>query len=483
MSRAVEAARAARPGPERRAHADVARLVLREDHVAHHPLGRRLDQWMRRRPGLLVVAGFAGAILVGTLLLLLPATATRPTTVLEALFTATSAVCVTGLVVVDTATHWTPLGQVVVLLLIQAGGLGIMTLATLLGLVIQRRLGLGSRLVAAASTRSVGTGDVRSVLLGVARVTLLVEGVVAALLAVRFAAAYDMTLGTALWQGVFHSVSAFNNAGFGLYSDNLVPFVVDPWVCLPLVVAVVVGGLGFPVLFELRREHRRPRRWSIHTRITLLMTGALLVGGWAFMLAAEWGNPATLGPLSTPGKLLAGFVAGVMPRTAGFNSLDIGAMDDGTLLGTDVLMFIGGGSAGTAGGIKVTTFAVLLVVIWSELRGDPDATILDRRMTPAIQRQALAVALLSVAAVIVPTVVITATSDLSLDQTLFEVVSAFATVGLSTGITADLAPWHQLLLVALMFAGRLGPVSLGAALAVRERQRLFRLPEGAPLVG
>ncbi|WP_307844663.1 TrkH family potassium uptake protein [Actinotalea solisilvae] len=466
-----------------RAPRDVGTVAAHTAGATPGGLLRRLVPGMRRRAGLLVVAGFAGAVVVGTLLLLVPATATRPTTVLEALFTATSAVCVTGLVVVDTATHWTPLGQVVVLLLIQAGGLGIMTLATLLGLVIQRRLGLGSRLVAAASTRSVGTGEVRSVLLGVARVTAVCEAVVAALLTVRFAVAYDMPFGTAVWQGVFHAVSAFSNAGFGLYSDSLVPFVADPWICLPLVGAVVVGGLGFPVLFELRREHRRPRRWSIHTKITMLMTAVLLLGGWLFMLAAEWSNPATLGPLSTPGKLLAGFVAGAMPRTAGFNSVDVGAMDDGTLLGTGVLMFIGGGSAGTAGGIKVTTFAVLLVVIWSELRGDPDATILDRRMTPAVQRQALAVALLSVAAVIIPTLVMTATSDLSLDEVLFEVVSALATVGLSTGITAELAPAHQLLLVALMFVGRLGPVSLGAALAVRERQRLFRLPEGAPLVG
>ena len=253
--------------------------------------------------------------------------------------------------------------------------------------------------------------------------------------------------------------------------------------CLPIAAAVVLGGLGFPVLFELRRQHRRPRRWSMHTKLTLIMTGVLLLGGWAFMLATEWNNPDTLGALSTPGKLLTGFFQGVMPRTAGFNSVDTAAMSDGTLLGTVVLMFIGGAPAGTAGGIKVTTFAVLLLVIWSELRGDPDVTVFDRRMTSGVQRQALSVALLSVAAVIVPTVIITTTSAFAVDEVLFEVVSAFATVGLSAGITDDLSPAHQLLLVALMFVGRLGPVALGAALAVRERQRLFRLPEGAPIVG
>lgn len=458
--------------------------LVRSDDRGRGPLKERIDRDVRRRPGLLIVYGFAAAVVVGTLMLLLPASsAGRSATPLEALFTATSAVCVTGLIVVDTATHWTGFGQVVILVLIQVGGLGIMTLATLLGVLISRRLGLQSRLVAAASTRNVGLGDLRSVLLGVARATLVIEGVTAALLTVRFVVGYDMPFGEALWHGLFHSVSAFNNAGFALYTDNLMPFVADAWICLPVAAAVILGGLGFPVLFELHRQHRRPERWSIHTKITLLMTSVLLLGGWVFMLLTEWNNPATLGALSTPGKLLAGFFQGTMPRTAGFNSVDTAAMGDGTLLGTDVLMFIGGAPAGTAGGIKVTTFAVLFIVIWSELRGDPDATIFDRRMTPAVQRQALSVALLSVAAVIVPTLVITTTSEFTVGESLFEVVSAFATVGLSTGITDDLSPGHQVLLILLMFIGRLGPVSLGAALAVRERQRLFRMPEGAPIVG
>jgi len=212
--------------------------------------------------------------------------------------------------------------------------------------------------------------------------------------------------------------------------------------------------------------------------VLLLLTGTL------FMTAAEWSNPGTLGALDAPGKLLAGFFQAVMPRTAGFNSVDPGAMNTGTLLGTDVLMFIGGGSAGTAGGIKVGTFAVLLLAIVAELRGDPDAELFDRRLSPAAIRQALAVALLSVAAVVVPTLVIAMTSTtLTLDQILYEVVSAFATVGLSTGITADLVAPHQLILVALMFAGRLGPVTLASALVLREHGRLVRRPEGRPLIG
>lgn len=439
---------------------------------------------VRRRPGQLVVLGFAAAVALGTLLLRLPVASNGPaSTWVEALFTATSAVCVTGLVVVDTATHWSPFGLGVILALIQVGGLGIMTLATVLGLLISRRLGLSSRLVAASSTRTVGLGDVRSVLVGVLRVTLAVEAVTAAVLTVRFATTYGQPPGRALWLGLFHAVSAFNNAGFSTYSDSLVGFATDPWVCLPVALAVIVGGIGFPVLFELRRNHRRPARWSLHTRITLLLTAVLIVTGTAFMLVAEWANPATLGPMNLPGKLLAGFFQGVMPRTAGFNSVDIGAMHGGTWFATDVLMFIGGGSAGTAGGIKVTTFAVLLFVIWAELRGDPDVSTFDRRISTTAQRQALSVALISVAAVVSAIVVISLTSSLPVDRIQFEVISAFATVGLSTGITADLAPGHQLLLVVLMFIGRLGPVTLGTALALRERQRLYRHPESAPIVG
>ena len=436
-------------------------------------------------PGRTVVAGFAAGLVVGTVLLMLPVARTGPggASPLEALFTATSALCVTGLAVVDTATYWTPFGQVTILALIQVGGFGIMTLASLLGLLISRRLGLGSRIVAAAETKSVGLGDVRTVLLGVAKISLTVEAVTALVLTVRFATGYDHPVGTSLWLGVFHAVSAFNNAGFALFSDNLVGFAADPWICLPIAVAVILGGLGFPVIMELLRRRTRPRRWSVHTRLTLLMTAVLLVGGTVFMTVAEWGNPGTLGALDPAGRLLAGFFQAVMPRTAGFNSVDIGSMNTGTLLGTDVLMFIGGGSAGTAGGIKVGTFAVLLVAIVAELRAAPDAEIFDRRLSPTAVRQALAVALLSVAAVVASTITIAMTSTYTLDQILYEVVSAFATVGLSTGITADLSPGHQLILVVLMFAGRLGPVTLASALVLREKNRLFRRPEGRPLIG
>lgn len=446
-----------------------------EDARSHNP---------RRRPFQLVASAFAVTIGAGAVLLMLPVASTGASAdVMTAVFTATSAVCVTGLVTVDTGTAWTGFGQAVILVLIQLGGFGIMTFASLLGLLISRRLGLQTRLATVAATRSVGIGDVRTVLAGVARVTLAVEAVTAVVLTARWFLAYDESLGRALWLGVFHSVSAFNNAGFSLFSDSLVGYVSDPWICLPIIVAVVLGGLGFPVILELWRQHRRPSRWSLHTRITVLATAVLVPVGTVFMLVAEWGNPATLGRLDLPGKVLASLFQGVMPRTAGFNSLDTSAMRDGTWLGTDVLMFIGGGSASTAGGIKVTTFAVLIFVIWSELRGDPDVTVFDRRIATTVQRQAVSVGLIGVGVVVAATIAIALTSPFSVDQVLFEVVSASGTVGLSTGITAQLSPWQQLVVVTLMFLGRLGPITLGAALAMRERQRLFRRPESAPIIG
>ncbi|MBA2645144.1 MAG: TrkH family potassium uptake protein [Solirubrobacterales bacterium] len=438
-----------------------------------------------RHPGQLVVAGFAGAIAVGTLLLLLPIARTGEggATFLQALFTATSAVCVTGLVVVDTPTFWSGFGEVVILALIQVGGFGIMTLASLLGLLISRRMGLRTRLTAAAETKTVGIGDVRTVLIGVARVSLIFESITAVLLAGRFVIGYDEPIGRAIYLGVFHSISAFNNAGFALFTDNLIPFVTDAWICLPIAGAVIAGGLGFPVLFELRRQLLRPARWSLHTKLTIYTTALLLFLGTVFVTGSEWRNPGTLGALDVSGRLLAGFFGAVMPRTAGFNSLDVSEFSSGTLLGMDVLMFIGGGSAGTAGGIKVTTFALLFFAIYAEVRGEPTVNIFDRRVEPRALRQALSVALLGVGAVIAATLLLVELTRLSLDVVLFEVISAFATVGLSTGITADLPSLGQYVLIALMFLGRLGPITLVSALALRDRRRLYQLPESRPIIG
>ncbi len=235
----------------------------------------------------MVVGGFGLAVLVGTLLLMLPVAQTGIdwTDPVTALFTATSAVCVTGLVVVDTGTYWSTFGEVVILALIQVGGLGTMTLASLLGLAISRKLGLRARVTAATETKAVGLGDVRGVVLGVARTSLVVELAVAVVLALRFWAAYDVSPGRAAYLGVFHSVSAFNNAGFALWPDSLVRFATDPWICLPIAASVIVGGIGFPVILELRKRLRTPRAWSMHTKMTLWATAVLLVLGTLAVVA------------------------------------------------------------------------------------------------------------------------------------------------------------------------------------------------------
>ncbi|WP_308221712.1 potassium transporter TrkG [Georgenia sp. EYE_87] len=481
---------AARPSatPERavvgRAHL-LGRLVSGRPGRPDPTNQRRRREINRRRPVQVVILGFVLAIAVGTALLLLPVAAATGdhASFVEAFFTAVSAICVTGLVVVDTPTYWSTFGQVVILVLIQIGGFGVMTMASVLGLMLSRRLDLQSKFVAATATRTVSLGDVTSVLLGVLRTTLIVEATTALLLTLRWSLGYDVPLGDAAWLGVFHAVSAFNNAGFALFGDSLMGYAADPWISLPVAAALIVGGLGFPVLLELYRQHRKPARWSLQTKITLLMTAVLLPVGALFVLVAEWGNGGTLGPLSPPAKLLAALFQSATARTAGFNTVDIAEMNTGTWLGMDVLMFIGGGSAGTAGGIKVTTFTVLAFAIWSELRGNRDVSAYRWRISSVTLRQALTVALLSVALVVASTITIAMTSPFTLDQILFEVVSAFATVGLSTGITADLAVPYQFLLTALMFIGRLGPITLGTALAMRTREQAFRYPETTTTIG
>ncbi|MCT7353523.1 TrkH family potassium uptake protein [Streptomyces sp. 15-116A] len=441
-------------------------------------------------PARAVVLAFAVTVLAGTALLWLPFATERGTAsgFVTALFTSTSAVCVTGLAVVDTGTYWSGFGQGVILALIQIGGFGIMTMASLLALLISGRMRLRLQLTAQAETKSLGIGDVRRVLLGVAGTTLIVEFTVGAILALRFRYGYGESIGSAVYLGFFHAVSAFNNAGFGLHADSITRYAGDAWVTLPIAAAVILGGLGFPVLLELLRHRERRRRtgrrnWSLHTRLTLITTAVLLAAGTLLTCLLEWTNAGTLGPHTTADKVLGGFFHSAMARTAGFNALDIGAMEASTLLVTCVLMFIGGGSAGTAGGIKVTTFAVLLAAIIAEVRGETSSAVLGRRLAPHVLRQALTVALLGVGLVIASTLALLTLTEEPLEAVLFETVSAFATVGLSTGITADVPEAGQLLLVGLMFVGRLGPITLVSALALRERTRRYDLPEERPVIG
>jgi trk system potassium uptake protein len=438
-----------------------------------------------RHPARIVVIAFAVGILIATLALLLPAARAGPggAPLHVAVFTATSAVCVTGMTVVDTATYWSAFGQVVLLVCIQVGGLGFMALASLLALAMFRRLGLRQRLLAQTEINVTELGETRRVLLGVAAFSLLFELLAATVLTGRLWLAYDEPFGRAAWLGVFHAVSAFNNAGFALYSDNLVGFVDDGWVCLTVTLAVIAGGLGFPVLIELVRLPTRPSRWSLHTKLTLTMTWVLLAVGTLAILGFEWTNPATFGTLDLPGKLLAGFFHGAGPRTAGFNTVDYGAMGETSWLVTDILMFIGAGSAGTSGGIRVTTLAVLLLMVAAEARGWSTVNAFRRRIPVGAQRQALAVTLIGLGAVVAATLALTAQSGLPLSRTLFEAFSAFGTAGLTTGITPQLPLSSQNVLILLMFLGRTGPITLAAALALREREPRYRYPEERPIIG
>ena len=423
-------------------------------------------------------------VAVGTGLLLLPVSSAdgQSASLLDSVFTATSAVCVTGLVTVDTGISWSPAGHVVILGLMQVGGLSIMTVASLLVVLVSRRLGLRARLVARAQSGNLDLSDVRRVLRNVVLFSLAGEALTAVALTLRLATAYGVPPGTAVWEGVFHAVSAFNNAGFVLWSEGMTGFAGDPWMLLPVALAVIAGGLGFPVIFELARSWR-PRSWSVTTRITIITSGALLVVGTVLLLVLEYGNPATLGPMGVAGKLLVGFFSAVMPRSGGFSAVEIGAMTPESWLATDVLMFIGGGSASTAGGIKVTTFGLLAAVLWAEMSGERDVDVGRRRIPTANQRQALAVALLGVGLAVVSTFVVLGLSDEDLDRVLFEVLSALGTVGLSTGITAELPAAGQVVLVVLMFVGRLGPLALASALALRERPRHYERPEERTIIG
>lgn len=439
----------------------------------------------RLTPVRVILLSFTVAVWLGVGLLMLPIAKRGPggATFMEAFFTATSSICVTGLAVVDTEHFWTPFGQAVILVLIQVGGFGVMTLATMIGLAVLGRLSLRSQLTAATEARADGPGEVASVLGGIVKTTLAIEGAVALVLTLRFWLRYDYAPAKAAWHGVFHAVSSFNNAGFALHSDNLVGFVGDPWICVPIALATIVGGLGFPVIQALKRHGFNLLKWTMNTRLVLFVTPVLLVGGWVFIGALEWNNPGTLGQLPWPDRLLASFFHSVQTRTSGFNSVDIGAMHPATWLGMDVLMFIGAGPAGTAGGIKVTTFAVLFFIIWTEVRGDSAVHVFGKRLSRAVHRQALAVALVAVALVVCSTMALLLFSPYGLDEVLFEVISAFGTVGLSTGITADLDTLSQLVLCFLMYVGRLGPITFASALALAKRKRLYELPKERPIIG
>ncbi|MEV0213925.1 potassium transporter TrkG [Micromonospora sp. NPDC050695] len=439
-----------------------------------------------RNPVRLVPLGFLVPILLGTALLMARwATVQhqRPPLV-TALFTATSAVSVTGMAMTDTPNYWSGGGLLVITLLTQLGGLGILTAAALVILVVSRQLGLRDRLLVQAETAEFGIGDVARLLRRIAVTVFACEAVMTALVTGRLWWAYDYTFGDALWSGVFHAVQAFNNGGFALYSDGLLAFDRDPWVSLPLAFGAIVGGLGFPALFEAVREWRKPTGWAVATKLTIWGSVALVLLGFVGLLAAEWTNASTIGSYDAEGKVLASFTQIALSRTGGFSVLDIAELQEESYPLLIVLMFIGGGSASTAGGIKVSTFFLLAFTIWAELRGEPDVTVGHRRVATASQRQAVTVALLSVALVAAGTMLLLLlTEGVRFVAALFEVTSAFSTTGLTIGLAGELPASGQVVLTVLMFIGRVGPLTLGSAIALNTRRRLYRYPQEQPIVG
>lgn len=436
-------------------------------------------------PARVVVLLFAGAILAGTLLLMLPLASAsgQGAPLMVAFFTAVSAVCVGGLAVVDTGTYWSGFGQASIMVLFQLGGFGMMTAATLLGLMVNRSSRLRTRLIAQTETRSLGMGDIASVARVVLTVSVLLQLVIAGILFVRLRAGHDLAWDDAAWSALFHAVSAFNNAGFSLHADSLTRYASDALVLVPIMIAIVVGGIGFPVLHDLRHRLRDPRHWSLHTKLTLTGTLFLLVGGFVTVLLFEWNNAATLGALSTPDKLMNSMFISVASRTAGFNTVDYSALTPETWALHYLLMFIGGGSAGTAGGVKVATVMILVLLVVAEARGQSDTEAFGRRVGMAAQRQAVTVLVLGSVIVALGTVALLRISHFPTDQIIFEVIAAFGSAGLSTGITAQLPASGQLVLALLMFIGRVGTITLATSLVLGKRRMPYRYPEDHPIVG
>jgi trk system potassium uptake protein TrkH len=434
---------------------------------------RRAVRRPPRRPAVALALGFLVLISIGTVILTLPISAARGTWThpLDALFTATSAVCVTGLVVVDTADHWSAFGQVVILGLIQLGGFGFMTGSTLLLLlVVGRRTALSDRILAQESAGARDLGSVRTVLRRVAAFTLIAEGIGAVALTVAFAIHYgDLAKGA--WYGLFHAVSAFNNAGFDLMGgfDSLSGFASDPLVLVPIAVLIVLGGLGVAIVGDLVAK-RGWIRLALETKLVVVMSVTLIVGGMLALLVFEWSNPHTLGGLPPIQRPLNALFESIAFRSAGMSTIPIGQLTGSSLLVGIALMFIGTASGSTGGGIKLTTFSILLASIVSTVRGRPHTQVFGRRVSELIIYRALTVALLSVAVVFATTLLlqITTRTD-SILPIAFETVSAFGTVGDSTGITPTLPDTSLVVLIVTMFVGRLGPLTLALALAARSR--------------
>lgn len=452
-------------------------------------------------PARVALLVFTGLILVWTALLSLPiASSTREVTPLaDALFTAVSAICVTGLATVDMATHWSFFGELLILAGLQIGGIGVLTLASILGLTVTRRLGLRSRLLAAGDTnpmrmgrdvsesQAVGLGEIGGLLAAVATSLVVIELALTAFITPRLIAE-GYTFWPALWNGFYLAASAFTNTGFVPLPGGLEPFATDMYLLTVLAVGVFLGSIGFPVIFALYRYvvgggWRAHKRLGLHAKLTLTTTLIFVIFGWIAIAGLEFNNPLTLGSQGLGDTLFSSVYMSVMTRSGGLGVMDPTEMQGSTLLVIDMLMFVGGGSASTAGGIKVTTIAVLFLAAYAEARGYKDMQAFDRRIPNEVLRVAVSVLIWGATIVLAASVAIMHLTGKPLDIVLFEVISAFGTCGLSTGLSAEIDDPGKYILAATMWAGRVGTVTLAAAVAATSRSRMFRLPEERPIVG
>lgn len=434
----------------------------------------------------ILVFGFGLIIVFGTMLLMLPqATAVGESPgVLTALFTATSAVCVTGLVVVDTATYWSGFGHGVILFLIQVGGLGFMTMTTFIFLIAGKRITIKERILIKDSLSSNTLEGVVKFVIYILMFTFVVEVIGAVLLSTRFIPEYGLSEGIKM--SVFHSISAFCNAGFDLMGDyrSVTPYVEDAIVSLTIMMLIVLGGIGFAVINDLFKV-RNLKQINLHTKVVLSVSGALIASAALLFFLLESGNPQTLGNLSWPGKMLASLFMAITPRTAGFNTIDTASLTNGTLIIVMVLMFIGGSPGSTAGGIKTSTFGVVLFSLVSILRGRKETEAFGRTITSDVVKRAIAIIIIGVILLMFDIVLLTITESASLTEIMFEAISAFGTVGLSMGITPDLTPIGRMIIIITMFIGRVGPLTM--AFAIREIQSThesgrYKYPDGKILV-
>jgi len=456
-----------------------------------------VDAFIAATPARFAILIFASLILVFTALFSLPLSTTsgKQAPLVDALFTAVSVICVTGLSTVDMATYWSPLGHLFIFIGVEIGGIGVLTLASILGLVISRRLGLRQKLLAAgdanplrirkgpiAEGQAVRLGETGNLLVTVAVSAIAIELVVAILLYPRMLLE-GVDPFSAAWESIYISAMAFTNTGFLPTSEGLTPYAGDVWFLSVIMIGVILGAIGFPVIYVLSRNLRHPRKWSLHVKMTILTFGLLLVLGALAYFVLEFNNPRTFANLDPGQRVLQSFFMSTMARSGGFSTIDISHLDGSSLLVTDMLMFIGGGSASTAGGIKVTTLAVLFLAAFAEARGNDEMEAYERRIPPDVLRLGVSVVLWGATTVAASSIILLLITDEPLDYVLFDVISAFATCGLSTGFTQNASDGAQYVLAATMFLGRIGTVTLAAALAASQRRQLFRRPEERPIVG